>query len=365
MANVLDDLVGCAYGSLTGPEGHARFMRLLARSFRSHVIAHQIDRPGHIQTAFAHYDDQGRGMNDLADVASRRTYINPWFASHQVNRLFAEGVAGDEGCIAPSALRRTDFYTDILHPFDIFHSAGFLLEKGSAASVMSVSRSARIGHYQEDELRLGRQLLPHLRNVHALQKLIGSHHFDAADIACPAWLLATDGRICGRKRHASVPAAMDSVIGERAGRLWPTHAQDRVALYAEISDVLAGKRLSARVPLRDKTGTPRCIAHIRHCRREAFLTWLITDPPAALVVLHPIESDASTLEPTLVRLYGLTAAECRVAAKLHQLESIQSVAASLNRNEETIRSQVKAIFTKTGTHSQAQLLKLLYALTQG
>ena len=62
--------------------------------------------------------------------------------------------------------------------------------------------------------------------------------------------------------------------------------------------------------------------------------------------------------------HGLTPAECRVAVSLLELESIGQVAASLARSEETIRSQVKAIFTKTGTHSQAQLVKLLYALSQ-
>ena len=92
---------------------------------------------------------------------------------------------------------------------------------------------------------------------------------------------------------------------------------------------------------------------------DTFFTFNIA---VALVVLHPLACDASLLEPVLVRLYGLTTAECRVAVKLLELESIHLVAASLNRSEETIRSQIKSVFAKTGTHSQAQLLKLLYAL---
>lgn len=364
MADVLDQLIADAYGSMTGPDGHATFMRSLASTFRSHLIAHQVDRPGHAHAPLAHYDQEGRSMDDLASIASRQPYVNPWFESPMIPNLFRKGVEGDEGFIPASQLRRTEFYADVLKPFDIFHSMGLVLEQGIQTSVLSLSRSERVGYYSREELAFAKQLLPHLRSIHAIQKVIGDKHFGVAETRYPAWLVAADGRICGGNQHASSFTNTHPVVIERAGILWLAHPQDRDALNVELRNVLAGIRLSGRVPLRDKAGTPRYIAHIRHCRLEAFLTWLLTDAPAALLVLHPLDSDPSTLEPVLVRLYGLTAAECRVAAKLLELESIYLVAASLNRSEETIRSQIKAVFAKTGTHSQAQLLKLLYALGQ-
>lgn len=364
MAGGLDDLVASAYGSLTGPDGHVAFVRTLAKTFRSHVIAHQLDRPGHKHVPLAHYDQHGGAMDELASIASRQPYVNPWFASPVVSRLFREGAASEEGCVDAAALRRTDFYADILKPFDIFHSLGFLLEQGKAVSVISVSRSHRCGHYQPQEMQLAQMLLPHLRNVHAIQKTLAESAVTSV-VDRFAWALAADGSICGRNH--SLPGFFpnaDPCIGERDGRLWPIHVQDRAALQTEINGVLAGERLSGRVPIRDKAGTPRYIAHIRHCRREAFLTWLLTAPPAALVVLQPLDCDPTMLEPVLTRLYGLTPVECRGAAKLLELESIRLVAVALARSEETIRSHVKAVFAKTGTHSQAQLLKLLYALSQ-
>ena len=364
MADVLESLIADAYGSLTGAEGHAAFMRSLARTFRSHLIAHQVDRPGHEHIPLTHYDQQGRSNSDMATVISKQPYVNPYFESPAAMRLFRDGVADDQGCIEPSKLRSTEFYADILHPFDIFHSVGFVLQQGKESSVLTISRSSRTGHYQAQELQLGKQLLPHLRNIHTIQKVVSQNHLVAGTTSHPAWLLAANGRICGRNQHTSRFISTYSAVGERAGMLWPVLPRDRTALHAEISNVLGGIRLSGRVPIRDEAGTPRYIAHIQYCRREAFLTWLITDPPAALVVLHPLDCDPSLLEPVLVRLYGLTTAECRVAAKLLKLESIHLVAASLNRSEETIRSQIKAVFSKTGTHSQAQLLKLLYALGQ-
>ena len=364
MADVLESLIADAYGSLTGPDGHATFMRSLARAFRSHLIAHQVDRPGHEHVPLAHYDQEGRSMDDLAATASRQPYVNPWLESPMVANLFRHGVAGDEGFIPASALRRTEFYADVLKPFDIFHSMGFLLEQGCQSSVMSLSRSESVGYYNRQELACAKRLLPHLRNIHAIQKVVADGNCNSGGASRPAWVLDAHRRICGRNPHAAKFICVDSIVGERAGSIWPAHPNDRAALHGEIDDVLGGIRLTGRVPIRDETGTPRYIAHIRHCRRESFFTWLLTNPPAVLVVLQPLDCDPCAIEPVLVRLYGLTQAESRVAAKLLEVESIHLVAVALSRSIETIRSQIKAVFAKTGTHSQAGLLKLLYALGQ-
>lgn len=149
-----------------------------------------------------------------------------------------------------------------------------------------------------------------------------------------AWALAVDGSICGRNH--SLPGFFpnaDPCIGERDGRLWPIRVQDRTALQTEINGVLAGERLSGRVPIPwDKA--EHAPLHRPHppLPQEAFLTWLLTAPPAALVVLQPLDCDPAMLEPVLTRLYGLTPVECRVAAKLLELESIHLVAVALARS---------------------------------
>jgi DNA-binding CsgD family transcriptional regulator len=365
MADVLESLIADAYGSLTGPEGHAAFVRSLTRAFRSHLIALQVDGPGHEHMPLAHYDQNGRNMVELAAMATRQPYTNPWFESPMIASLFRKGVEGSEGFIPANALRRTEFYADILKPFDIFHSMGMVLEQGSQTAVLSLSRSQQEGYYSHRELECAKQLLPHLRKVHAIQKVVAIGDCDAASTSDAVWALSADGRICGRNaRTATLTSNPGSLLGERAGMLWPCHPPDRVALHTETRAVLGGIQLRGQVPIRDRAGMPRYIAHIRYCRREAFLTWLLTDAPAALVVLQPLACDPATLAPTLIRLYRLTPAECRVAVKLLELESIQLVAAALNRSDETVRSQVKAVFIKTGTHTQAQLLRLLYALGQ-
>jgi DNA-binding CsgD family transcriptional regulator len=58
-------------------------------------------------------------------------------------------------------------------------------------------------------------------------------------------------------------------------------------------------------------------------------------------------------------LFGLTAAETRLALRLLTGESLRSAAAALGITYESARSQLKAIFQKTGTHRQGELIALL------
>jgi DNA-binding CsgD family transcriptional regulator len=79
-----------------------------------------------------------------------------------------------------------------------------------------------------------------------------------------------------------------------------------------------------------------------------------------LLVLDP---DARRGVPVdlLRRVYGLTAAEARVAQRLAQGRSIESIAADLGVCVHTARNHLKQIFDKTGTHRQAELVALLHA----
>lgn len=62
-------------------------------------------------------------------------------------------------------------------------------------------------------------------------------------------------------------------------------------------------------------------------------------------------------------LFDLTPAESRIAAALMQGEDVTSIAKSLHVSVQTVRSQVKAILAKTGTHRQGDLIQLLIRAT--
>ncbi|MEX2697355.1 helix-turn-helix transcriptional regulator [Rhizobium mongolense] len=64
----------------------------------------------------------------------------------------------------------------------------------------------------------------------------------------------------------------------------------------------------------------------------------------------------------LIRAFGLTNAESRLASLVASGQSLEDVAALLSISKETARNQLKAVFAKTKTHRQAELVAMLTAV---
>ena len=61
----------------------------------------------------------------------------------------------------------------------------------------------------------------------------------------------------------------------------------------------------------------------------------------------------------LAREYGLTPAECSVAAQLAQGLTVREIAASTGRRENTVRWHVRNLHAKLGVHRQADVVRLV------
>jgi DNA-binding CsgD family transcriptional regulator len=80
---------------------------------------------------------------------------------------------------------------------------------------------------------------------------------------------------------------------------------------------------------------------------------------AAAVFIRDAESEERTDETMMRALFGLTAAESRVAALIAQGHSFAELVAQLDISAATGRTHLKNIFAKTATKTQAQLVRLL------
>jgi DNA-binding CsgD family transcriptional regulator len=69
------------------------------------------------------------------------------------------------------------------------------------------------------------------------------------------------------------------------------------------------------------------------------------------------QSEAS--EQLLTQLFGLTRAEAALATQLSRGLPLQEAADALHISLHTARTQLKAIFAKTGVSRQAELIRLL------
>jgi DNA-binding CsgD family transcriptional regulator len=82
----------------------------------------------------------------------------------------------------------------------------------------------------------------------------------------------------------------------------------------------------------------------------------------ALLIITDLAAQPSINTTDLARVFGLTGAESRLAARLANGSTLNEVAEELGIARETARNQLKAVFAKTGTHRQSELVALLMKL---
>jgi DNA-binding CsgD family transcriptional regulator len=157
-------------------------------------------------------------------------------------------------------------------------------------------------------------------------------------------LLAGDGplrivrrRLTGRRQQET--AAIAGLLSAAA-----TPGADPASVILRGSDGAAALRLSA-VPLAEA-------ARVRRGGQPS-------EAPAAAVFLDVPGATGRVCPSTAMALYGLTRTQARLAAALANGATLQQTAGDLGIAPGTARTHLKAVFQKTGTRRQPDLVALL------
>ncbi len=292
-----------------------------------------------------------------------------------VERSLAHGagrIITDEDLVRPQEQSRSGFYQEWLPRLGIHHMLGAVFPVSPGVmGVLGIHRPRDAGAYTDRERRQAALVLPHLQR--ALQ--IGQRFAVLSDQHSTA-LQALDrfdtgvfvvDRAC-RIIHASPRAeAMmrecpEIVVDRGRLSLHPTSLRDKLSalVHAAVETAVArvGKADAAllvprarRAPLVLNVAPLR--PHARFHNRER---------PAAMVFLRDPETPLSARR--LRELFGLTRTEASVAAALGDGKSPENIAADLGIGIGTVRTHLKRVLAKTGTHRQAQLVALLARVAQ-
>ncbi|QXX76495.1 hypothetical protein MHY1_p00017 (plasmid) [Methylovirgula sp. HY1] len=82
----------------------------------------------------------------------------------------------------------------------------------------------------------------------------------------------------------------------------------------------------------------------------------------ALVILIDMATKLRPKTEEIARIFRLTTAEARIAARVATGMTLENAAVELGITKETARNQLKSVFAKTGTHRQSELVALLARL---
>jgi DNA-binding CsgD family transcriptional regulator len=277
--------------------------------------------------------------------------------------------ASSDSFVSFDQVRRTDFYGEILEPWDIGHGALFVVDDTPKFHIaMSIHRSTRRGPFTTTELEASHELLPHLRRAMQLRFLLERNRereklaLEALD-RMAAGVLILDGHarvLFANMAAREIAAAQDVLL------LTDKTVRCR---HREQSDIL--RRLIGSAITGGPGGSLLLNAPWRRLPVSALVTPLVGTlavslaaqglQGAALVFLSDPERHAVTLTEDLQALYKLSPTEARVAWLIARSKSISDVAKSLGLSPETVRTHLKHIFAKTGVHRQSALTYLLGA----
>ncbi len=168
-------------------------------------------------------------------------------------------------------------------------------------------------------------------------------------------------RACGLALRAGDPRR------DALGWLHASDADAQAALQAAIHQALAGPALRAAhfnqgVLIPRPHGRRDLVAQVAHCA-DSEAVWGDMRPSALLFLTDP-QAHPGLDCALLQRLYHISAAESRVAQGLVEGLAPSQLALRLHLSQHTVKSHIKQLFTKTQTHRQAELIRLLLAFTQ-
>jgi DNA-binding CsgD family transcriptional regulator len=153
------------------------------------------------------------------------------------------------------------------------------------------------------------------------------------------WLRLQDARVCAARGEAG-----DWV---------------RTTLASMLRAPREGHADSARcVALKGRRRRGRCTPCSPGCRRRRPAP-PTTVPRFGLILRDPRQARPQPDARQLHDLFGLTAAESRIANALLAGQTVETIARDASVRRDTVRAHVKRMLSKTGTRRQSDLLKLL------
>ncbi len=302
---------------------------------------------------------------------------------------FQEGVAliGDE-LVPQQELRPSRFYRDLWEPAGIGRMCGGVVFDSTDAhklpTVVVIFARPTDPPFDAVQTELIRRLLAHLsRSLGVMFHLRDSRLREVAShaaldrLACGVVLLDAMGKVCFLNVGAAAqvaaghlwrldgdsPAQRQLVLVLRLRRFEPDLRQ---AIQSALQPLGEGgdDHFSQALVLPDADGKPACVLHAAPLGEGAApgLFQAGGSTPRAILFLYDLAAAFSVPPGLLVRLFDLTDAEACAALQVLQGGGVKVMARRLGLSPNTVKTQLSAVYDKTQTRRQADLLKLLLAL---
>jgi len=367
IANAVSQTLDAVYEAAVSAEHWPVALGRLAKVFRCHTIS-VVER--NLQTM------EGRGFGIDFDEARQREYFEVWRHRNVLTnggRYRTGGILTDQEILPKSALLRSDYYNGFMKRYDMRSALiiSLRVEDGVHQS-LSLMRPRPAGEYDKPDVELAQFFLPHLQRA---ARITG--HLDRSRLMLDTaarlleenstgiLLLKRDGQVAFANRSARAMAELGDGFVLRRDRMEAAEQQYEIALRRLIA-AATGRGNSKG----DSRGGVMRLARRPGARDYVIVAAPLASTPAAFEELAPAafvlvtDPDATPLRSAsmLRRVYDLTATEAMMAERLMLGDTPEQAAAALEIKISTARSHLAALFRKTETSRQTELIRLLLSL---
>lgn len=393
-----DDVLHAVYNATLKPSDWPTVLQRIALVCRSsHALLYTpMNGPGDGGFVFAHNIPQ----SSIEVWACKSRLEDPFIAAAAARGLIkgGEGRTIDGTDLVPLAhLVKTAFYRDLWAPIGIGRVlSGIVFDSVDAhkmPTVLAVYRGPDDAAFETAEADLLRRIVAHVSRALGVMFHLRDASLQVASsraalerLGCGVILLSAHGdvlhvngaaqRSFDTGEHISLDVAettSDTVpSGLQAGqgrlRLAPRLQSHESALQRLVAGALAPFRsgelthFSDTLVVEDADNRPCCVFHAAPLSRRP--SWSLgVSEACAVIFLYDLTARDAVDPEQLCALFGLTRAESRAALQVMQGGGASTMAERLGVSINTFKTQLKAVYVKTGTGRLPDLLKLLLALS--
>lgn len=360
-----DDLIGKIYDAALMPELWPVFLERMSDALGSRgTVLYLVDFASRSSTCRSDEISFIQSVRiDPEAVASYDHYyskINVWL-EHSGDLPEGELITTDR-LYSACELVKTEWYNDWLKPQGYFHAMlGHLLKRDRQAVRLSVFRP-RQRPFSNDEMTLFGRLVPHLRRscmIHTQFSEVKSVQSVATDLLhrLPLGLILFDQS--GQAVFANQMAESlmrDGFYINASGRCMTGNVHDTRALRQLICDALEFGESHAMSLHGNSFNRPLSVIAVSLHKHS--LPFIASGPSVALFVCDPARPLVLD-DKLLAQCYGLSPAEAKLAVALLQGQTPAEYAEIRGISSNTVKTQLKQVLAKTGTHRQSELIQLL------
>jgi DNA-binding CsgD family transcriptional regulator/PAS domain-containing protein len=276
-----------------------------------------------------------------------------------------------EQFVPSASLARTEFYNDLLSPYEIPHGMFAMVERGRGrVANLSICRSAKGGPFNEQDLEILKFLKPHIQRAYRLHSEFARTHFRTAGLVSTLDAISTGVILLGpTMRVITMNQTAERIVSENDG----LHVNRGELAVEDVAESASLRKLIAEAVTTSQGAGLNSGGAITISRRDLPSLQILVSPvrgadlnspqhPCAIVFVNDPAQRARPTSAVLRTLFDLTPAECRLASLLADGRSPHEISEMVGVSANTVKSQLSNIYSKTATSGRAALMRLLTQL---